>query len=222
MNHSEPFQMVQTGTYHKQKHLCCQDSTSVYTKGNITLAAVSDGCGSAVLSHIGSALCVRTFIETFAVFPENMLEAFCTSGKFDRMVQNLTAEAIQKEIDRTGVPHQLLSATLVGCICYKKRAVFVHAGDGFAARVQFGHIDMVSPPENDGSHDHTFFITSPLVQEHIRITRIRSFRCLLLSTDGLSRLRLQKEMFLPDGLANILLQYEPHLSDDCGVVLLTA
>lgn len=220
MLHIEQFNIVQTGIRHEKQNVCCQDCASFFTRENITIAAVSDGCSSAALSHIGSDICVRTFIDTFSPFPDDIVKSFCTSRRYDRILKYILSEAIAKAISKTGISHQLLSATLVGCICYKKRAVFLHVGDGFASRMRYGHINIVSRPENNGCSNRTFFITSPDSQGHIRIMRINSYQRLLISTDGLSGIKLKKEMFFQSGLKKLLLDNQKSLYDDCGVVLI--
>lgn len=219
MKRPDLFPIVQRGQTHIRQHHCCQDRAAGYVRDTIAIAAVSDGCGSCMLSHIGASLCVQTFIDTFAVLPVKTLQGFCTFQRYEEPLRQRLTQAIQAAISRTQLPHQLLSATLIGCISYKGRAVVLHTGDGFVARQRLGHIDIVSAPEQDGGADHTFFATDPSAIGHLRITRLRSYEKLLLSTDGLAQVPLQKELFIPEQLQTLLTTNQS-LEDDCGAVIL--
>ena len=85
----------QTGSYHRKKNICCQDSAAfLEVSRDIAVAAVSDGCSSSLMGHIGSVMCVRTFIETFSALPEEKLKKFCISKRYD----NELKEMLTKEI----------------------------------------------------------------------------------------------------------------------------
>lgn len=215
------FNVTKAGKRHRQKNICCQDSAASFRSGSKAVAAVSDGCSSSMLSHIGSELCVRVFVETFSSFSEEALRAFCSSKKSDTVIRDILSEAIDRAVKGTGTDHQALSATLLGCIAVGDHALIIHVGDGFAAGLRFGRISILSAPENRGSIDRTFFATSPGVCEHIRIRRVRGYRSLLLSTDGLSGMKLQKHMFVPDGLEDLICKNREKLRDDCGAVIIS-
>ena len=211
----------QTGAYHRKKNICCQDSAAFVGIGKDTaVAAVSDGCSSSMLGHIGSAVSVRTFTEIFSALPPKTLKKFCISGRYDKELKKTVTETIRKAVMEKGVGHQLFSATLIGCITYKKRAVFIHVGDGFAARLKYGHISVVSKPENREKTNQTYFVTAPCANQHIRITRIKSYDKLLLSTDGLPVAELNREFFEFAGLEKFLQSNKESLFDDCGAVII--
>lgn len=215
------YDVTRTGERHRQNNICCQDSAgSCIVGNNIAVGAVSDGCSSSLLSHIGSQLCVRVFVDTFSSFSEETIGAFCKTKRADTLIKELLTEAIDRAIKVTGTDHRHLSATLVGCVACGDRALIIHVGDGFAAGLRFGRIRILSPPENNGRSDRTFFATSPGVGEHIRIRRVRGYRTLLLSTDGLSGMKLQKRMFEPGGLEKLICGNGESLRDDCGAVII--
>lgn len=211
----------QTGAYHTKTNACCQDSAAFVSIGEDTaVAAVSDGCSNSLLGHIGSAVSVRVFTELFSAIPEEKLKKFCISGRYDDELKKMVIEAIQKAIAENRAEHQLFSATLVGCICHKKRAVFIHVGDGFAARLKYRHISVVSKPENRERTNQTYFVTEPCAKQHIRITRIKSYDKLLLSTDGLSKAKLNRELFEFEGIEKFLISNRENLFDDCSAVVI--
>lgn len=211
----------QTGAYHRKNNICCQDCAgAIVVSNDIAVAAVSDGCSSSLLGHIGSVMCVRTFTETLSALPKEKLKKFCISGKCDDELKEIVTVAIHRAVAEKGTGHQLLSATLLGCILYKKSVVLVHIGDGFAACPVYGHIRIVSKPENRELQNQTYFATEPCAKHHIRIKHIRVYDKLLLSTDGLSKIRLDKSLFKPEGLSNFFTANKDRLYDDCGVILI--
>ena len=213
----------QTGSYHRKKNICCQDSAAfLEVSRDIAVAAVSDGCSSSLMGHIGSVMCVRTFIETFSALPEEKLKKFCISKRYDNELKETFLKAIYKAVEEKGTGHQLLSATLLGCIVYKKRAVLLHIGDGFAARLRYGNIRIMSEPENQERTNQTYFATEPCAKQHTRIRHIRIYDKLLLSTDGLSKIKLNKDMFEFEYLENFLTANKDDLYDDCGAIIVQA
>ena len=53
-----------TGTSHRRVGLPCQDSSSYCIAGEVLIAAVADGAGSAALSDVGSTLAAETSVRT--------------------------------------------------------------------------------------------------------------------------------------------------------------
>lgn len=167
------------GSSHILEGLPCQDSSKVQYIENtdFIIAAISDGAGSCVNSHIGSSFLVDKAIEKIAnVFKlKNWLENEyfeLTQEKwreeslliFKELKEELNSKAIEYELD-----FKSLSATLIVAISNGKFIACANIGDGRAAfrNEDSEWLPMVVPTKGEEANQ-TLFITSELWDENVQ------------------------------------------------------
>jgi serine/threonine protein phosphatase PrpC len=125
-----------TGTSHIRVNKGCDDNGGcivVPTRdGEVLIAVVSDGAGSAEYSAIGSRIVVRRFLRCASTFVRSgmLLEQLTeqsVSDWLDDIRDHIGVRAIG-----VGASPRSFAATLVGAIVTRDRAVIIHIGDGAA------------------------------------------------------------------------------------------
>jgi len=206
-----------TGTSHSGNGKPCQDYSSyVHTVvgGSSVLAiAISDGAGSAQLSHVGSR---ETVDYLLAILPKRipkLIEANENSAReiFKEVRGHLNVVAIDQGCDPADLACTLLLAVLGEFVSF-----FVQVGDGAWVMQKDGEYSVPIWPDNGEYVNETTFLTSPQWEERLgwcsaygRISHVAGF------TDGLERVGLHmatKSVFAPffDPLFSVIRQ----LADD--------
>ena len=173
-----------TGAAHTEEDFPCQDAFAVDTAGEVLVAVVADGAGSARHSDEGSRALSDAVIVALRPLAQNVsadkpaLEA-AVSGAI---------ETVRAQILRPETVLRDFAATLVGCIYQPPRGgFFFHLGDGaaVAARVPDWAGLAVSPPANGEFANETFFYTMDDWRTNLRWTAIPPGADLVaLMTDG--------------------------------------
>lgn len=165
------------GSSHIIEGLPCQDSSKVQYIENtdFIIAAISDGAGSCVNSHIGSSFLVDRAVEKVAtIFKLNNWfenESFELTGDkwreesfilFKELKEELKTKATESEVD-----FKSLSATLIIAISNGKFIACANIGDGRAAfrNEDSEWLPMVVPTKGEEANQ-TLFITSDLWEEN--------------------------------------------------------
>ena len=188
------------GTSHRRSGLPCQDSSSCRIAGDVLIAAVADGAGSASMSDVGSALAAETSVRT----AERLLQEYHDHTPhplhetcLKRVVTGAVEEArreLQEESQRRDVDVRQLATTLL---------LAVHTRDALAA-AQIGDGAMIV---SDGPGSYATII-APQRGEYANQTNF------LTSADALSRLDVRTERvdgnthrlaMFTDGLQNLVL-----------------
>jgi hypothetical protein len=169
-------------------HERCDDVCVCETLGDYILAAVADGAGSADKARAGAAIACQCFIELGVQIFSDTLEPSCLLA------------AIQEKIPEG--ESESHSCTFVGAIAGPSGAMILQVGDG--AAVVRGSDSDEEPysvplwPEETEFLNHTFFITAPDAEEHLKIHRIESpIREFALFTDGLQHLVIDRNTKSP-------------------------
>lgn len=121
------------GSAHESGALPCQDSSIsevVRSKatGEILLAGVSDGAGSAKLSHIGSKIVLGTFLkickawieEEGDIDPEHLFQIWLEECR----------QTIHREAKKLGAEFRDFAATAILAVVWHNKAAFFQIGDG--------------------------------------------------------------------------------------------
>jgi Protein phosphatase 2C len=180
------------GKSHIDAGIPCQDAFAFELIDDVLIAAVCDGAGSAVMSHVGS--------QTAATHVVNYLAALCRSG---HALALMNAEIFKSEIEKSVFEIRSLlqalavtentvlndyAATLVGVVATRGGGYFFHIGDGLAilqTTVDQNYHTVISLPENGEYANETYFITGTEWQAHLRITALASaVDVLALMSDG--------------------------------------
>lgn len=195
-----------TGSSHLDKGIPCQDACAFHARGDVLVAVVCDGAGSASRSDEGSRLVAdmvaRALGDRFEREPELLRgdqEAFF----------EIAAEAVANardalvEIAQTAtVSLSSYAATLVGYAGDAQRGWFFHIGDGIgvaepadaaAEDDETAAAPVVSLPSNGEYANETYFVTGESWREHLRVLPVPAPTArLALMSDGAMPFAMQK------------------------------
>lgn len=200
------------GRSHVDAGIICQDSslcTLVQTEqGDVVVASVSDGAGSAMHSDIGSKLACASFEEEVAA----RLRERGASEPIDReSVETWLAdfrEAATREAERLGVSARELACTFVGAVIAPSWSSFCQIGDGGIVVDRpttpaepgdgLGPFEIVFWPEQGEYANETYFATMAGATDHLQF-RVdqRQVRDVAMFSDGMQRLVLQFDVRQP-------------------------
>lgn len=189
------------GTSHNRSGFPCQDSSNYRIAGEVLIAAVADGAGSATMSDVGSELAAEASVRTAEQLLQDLhdhtphsLHETCLKrvvvGAVEEARRELHVESQRREVDVRQLATTLLLA--------------VHTRD-FVAAAQIGDGAMVM---SDRPGPYTTFIT-PQRGEYANQTNF------LTSTDAMSKLDVRVERvngsssrlaMFTDGLQNLVLR----------------
>lgn len=181
------------GKSHIEKGTPCQDSSVVATcaDGNILVAIVSDGAGSARHSEIGSRLVCHTILEEITNYVQSGgaigdLRETIIDSWIESAVYRLTIQARAMEVETRD-----LAATVVGALIGADGSAFFQIGDGAIVVLGDGEYTAVTWPENGDYANVTYFITDDRALEHLDVhIQKSSYDEVALFTDGLQMLVL--------------------------------
>jgi serine/threonine protein phosphatase PrpC len=160
-----------------------QDACAVKEDGEDLLAlAVSDGAGSAPLSHLGARFVAQEFCRTAGTEEE-------LASLVPRIAERL--RTVAEEGDR---PIGAFAATLVGAVVGPDATTFVQVGDGIAVYRQGEQYEVAISPEPSEYVNSTYFVTDEDVVHHVQTrTILGRVDEVALLTDGLQGLVLRPE-----------------------------
>jgi hypothetical protein len=188
------FQASAIGSSHIERQLPCQDACETWTNGNVLIAAVADGAGSASRSELGSTLCVTQVVDGLRKHFEGVGEQAEASGSLAASRSQLVGiiDDARKKIAELAASNSLeprdLACTLVGVVAeLPDKGFFFHIGDGCGiAEFEDPSISpIVSMPENGEYTNETWFVTVEEWKSHLRITPIKgSIGTIAVMSDG--------------------------------------
>ena len=156
------------GRSHLAADAPCQDSVATCYRRNVSVVALSDGAGSAELSHIGSRACVSA-----------LCDACCRS--FD-LIWKMTDEAARVSLVRSirkalvkelpsGCEIGSLASTALVVAVRRNRYIAAHLGDGVIGVKGGDSLRLLSGPDNGEHSNETAFVTSNDAVGRMRIYR---------------------------------------------------
>lgn len=157
-------------------HERCDDVAICETLGDVVVAAVADGAGSACKGRQGASIVCQTFLELAVAVFNRQIEPSCIVGA----VQSRIPEA--ERLDH--------SCTLVGAIVGPRGSVFLQVGDGAAVYAKKGEDYRTAIiPEKSEFLNQTYFVSAPNAEEHLQVKWIEEpIERVALFTDGLQHL----------------------------------
>jgi hypothetical protein len=180
------------GSSHIEGGIPCQDAFAHASAGDVLVAVVCDGAGSAARSHVGSARFSRAVADALAAAAtaNGAGEALCDADPADlaeaaRLAISAERSGLRELADAEGVELNAFAATLVAAIVGPGGGWFLHVGDGIGvAELADGNVAM-SLPENGEYANETYFVTGSQWSEHLRLTPIPGpVATLALMSDG--------------------------------------
>lgn len=165
------------GMSHRFRNTPCQDEACTGQNEHCVVAAVCDGAGSCPHSELAARALCRWIV---AWLPDHFDELYALS---DGALADRVLEAGLPQLDRTGLPREECSCTLVCAARHRDgRLLIVHIGDGFVFSAQ----EVLSYPENGLFAEETYFFNAPGAAAHLRVVRRVEHEptALLLTSDG--------------------------------------
>ncbi len=161
----------------------CQDVCGVTACGDVLIASVADGAGSASHAGRGAEIVSQTFLELGKDLLHN---ADGVGPLLDTIRLRILQEAKASETSA-----EEFSSTLVGAVVAKDQAVFVQVGDGAAVLSDESGVRVAIEPEVTEFVNNTRFVTGPNAAAHVKLVRIEGrIASLALFSDGLQHLVL--------------------------------
>jgi hypothetical protein len=161
----------------------CQDVCAVSTCGEVLIAAVADGAGSAAHAEIGARIVAQTFIEFGQVLLSDPTQVTALIDTIRFRVEIAAQEA--------GSSTEEFSSTLVGAVIGPDRAAFLQVGDGAAMISDASGLRVAIEPEVCEFVNSTRFVTSPRALEYARYVQLDgATESVALFSDGLQHLLL--------------------------------
>ena len=187
------------GTSHQSGGIPCQDAHFWrVSTGDVLVAAVADGSGSAELSEVGAAVATKSAVE-----------AFCANGKIsgdDNAIRSSLSDALkaaQKAVETEASVRKIelrhLATTLILVVATSEMVGAAQVGDGIAVvQDNNGNILGITTPESGEHVNETTFLNAHrnLKRAQVRVWRGTPTHVAILS-DGLQRLALKMPSGVP-------------------------
>lgn len=190
-----------TGTSHHRSGLPCQDSLDYRVSGEVLIAAVADGAGSATMSDVGSALAAETSVKTvervlndYHDHAPHPLHETCLKRVVIGAVEEACRE-LHEESQRREVDVRQLATTLLLAVHTRDILAAAQIGDG-AMVVSDGpgaYVTFITPQRGEYANQTNFLTSSDAMSKlDVRIERVSgSSSRLAMFTDGLQNLVLR-------------------------------
>lgn len=192
------FTVTFRGKLHEKENIKCQDSVYGFSSGDTVILALSDGAGSARLSHLGSKIVVNTFAGLLKYnFEKFYRNEYPYRVIIERINKNFSKNAIKYCVD----PREL-SATLVGLAMKDNQYFFIHIGDGIAACYS-DKLRILSIGVSGEHANETVFVNSENIDNNQLVVKKgiidSNTQAFLIMSDGASKIFYdkKKEEFAP-------------------------
>jgi hypothetical protein len=171
-----------------------QDASHCLVTGDVLVAVVCDGAGSAQEGGTGADFMARTLAEQLSSTlcdDRHLLDLQAEgSGRLETALRG-AIEAVRSRLADLAASSELelhdYSCTLVGCVAAAAGGCLFHIGDGFAIVQGAEGESVLSRPENGEYADETYFVTYENWKDHLRLTPLAApaSGCLIgLMSDG--------------------------------------
>lgn len=186
------------GTSHVREGLPCQDAyrceVAETPQGQVLIAVVSDGAGSASEGARGAAYVCNELLEQI----HGKLPHLASPTTADWLKDSIASarEGLLAEADRLGLPPRELAATLLCVVLAEQWSAFAQVGDGAIVTPEAGTDSWawLFWPQRGEYANTTSFLTDPAAMQ-------------ILQLDTLPHAQDEVAMFT-DGLQHLLLHYE--------------
>src|SRR5579864_323031 len=192
------------GTSHQRTGGTCQDSNVCVVfpgspDGDVLLAVVADGAGSAKQAGAGSAIACQSITESARRFLSRRRLVRITRRTIENWVRTFQQEILSTSSILSLKPRDY-ACTLLAALVGPNHAVFFQIGDGSivvsdAEEKSYGHVFW---PERGEYENATFFATDRKFAANLRFESVRrNVVELAMFSDGLQRLALDFQKNMP-------------------------
>ena len=158
------------GRGHERSGAPCQDKVECLTKDGVVVMALSDGAGSAKLSHYGAESAVSAACRLLAARFDEWFAGEDASVVRRSLVEGVLSD-LRKTAQRLDCKESDLACTLLAVAVKEGRFLAAHIGDGVIGYETGGRILLASGPDNGEYANETFFVTSPAALSRMRLIR---------------------------------------------------
>lgn len=192
------------GTSHERVGGVCQDSNictlaASPLNGDVLIAVVADGAGSATQSATGSAMACQLISDAAAQFVAGSRIGDLAQPTVEQWIQDFQ-KAVEEKASTDGSTSREYACTLLGSIVGPDEAAFFQIGDGsivVADSEELSHCH-VFWPERGEYENMTFFATEPGFAVNLKFQNVyRKVVELAMFSDGLQRLALDFAKTMP-------------------------
>lgn len=179
-----------TGTSHVKTNSPCQDAGGVALSGEILIAAVSDGAGTASRSESGSALTVTRFLEDFGAAATRGIDSI--DEDFARnWIASLRENIAVLALDEGCKPADY-ACTILGAVVGPSSSAYLQIGDGaiVVGPDEDGEYHWIFWPQHGEYANSTFFVTQDHAHEVLLFENGPAVDHIALFSDGIERLVL--------------------------------
>ncbi len=158
------------GRGHIKTQTPCQDKTYALFKNDIYVIALSDGAGSAQMSHYGAEYVTK---QICGVLTDDfdMYYAEEDGSAIKRKIISDLLDGLQKIAINYGCDIKELASTLLVAAVKDDKYILIHIGDGVIGYLKDDEIKIASHPENGEFVNTTVFVTSRDVLHTMKILK---------------------------------------------------
>lgn len=196
------FTAITQGTSHRNDNVPCQDCAKILRCADqAVFGAISDGVGSARLSHRASSLAVDAALEALANFPSTTWDSVEQATLAGQFLLERVQEQSRRLVSELQCSDDDLHCTLLMFAWRPSGLATISVGDSFLVtrESQDTAYETFSPPDRDEFDNVTFSALHCDAVRHMRCSvRNRHFPFLFASSDGLLDLVLAQQTWQPN------------------------
>ncbi len=231
------------GRGHLKALIPCQDKTKTSCKNNTFVISLSDGAGSARLSHYGAECVVNSITELLTSSFDSIYSEEDGRKVKLQIIETLLCD-LQKIANSLSCSLKELAATLLVVAVKDERFIIAHIGDGVIGYLDDVGLKIASAPNNGEHANETYFVTS---SDAVSVMKLFKGNCsnkssFVLMSDGteqslynkqqnsLSRAvfkLMQRNALIDSEVMNFQLQetfrslISANTTDDCSIAILS-
>lgn len=179
---------TQTGVLHASQGKENQDSVRVVENCDCLFCILSDGAGSSEFAKQASN---ATVDEAACYLKRCSSDLFDEQAQIERVKKELVYNIQQALFEKTknhnaDLSDMMCTLLIIGIDKKNKRYITIHVGDGLIAKMKNNKVDIISYPENGITKQYTYFVNSPDVFKHLRVSsgKYTDDELFFVSTDG--------------------------------------
>lgn len=196
------------GRGHIKKQIPCQDKTKTTYINNTYVISLSDGAGSARLSHYGAA-CVVDSITDFLSSDFDLLFNNADGRQVKMAIMERILTDVKKEAQNLLCSINDLAATMLAVAIKDEKFIIVHIGDGVIGYLDGTVLKVASAPSNGEHANETYFVTSENALNVLKLFKgnINNISGFVIMSDGTEQSLYNKKSNMLSGAVLKLMQH---------------
>jgi hypothetical protein len=162
--------------------------------GEVLIAVVSDGAGSASLADVASRLACKAFFDHAWKTASDGGPQILRARAFGVSCLNAVRAALEAEARDRDVPVRELACTLLAAVVFRSDAAFLQVGDGLVVHSDGIRYDLACEPQHGEYANVTNFVTDEAAAEQLQFRWMPGLvYAVALATDGIEGLALHRQ-----------------------------